>query len=116
MLAKDMFPPGRDDPRGTFAAAWRETISGAGVDDGLDAASVRCAALRCTGIGGPTATVGLDPTGRDGYAAVRRSGRREGTRSGRGLDGWGRCDRRLTGGCLNRRCLNRRWSEPTMPD
>ena len=69
MLAKDMFPPVRDPPGGTFAATWRETTSGAGADDGLEAASVRWAALRCTGIGGPTATVGLDPTGRDGYAA-----------------------------------------------
>ena len=69
MLAKDMFAPASEPPGGTFAGTCRETTSGLAADDGLEAASVRCAALRCTGIGGPTAIVGLDPTGRDGYAA-----------------------------------------------
>jgi hypothetical protein len=63
-----MLPPERDPPGGIFAATCRETTSGVGADNGVDAASVRWAALRCTGIGGPTAIVGLDPTGRDGYA------------------------------------------------
>ena len=69
MFAKDMFPPVRDPPGSTSAATWRETTNGVGADAGLEAPSVRCAAVRCTGIGGPTATDGLDPTSREGYAA-----------------------------------------------
>ena len=82
MLAKDMFPPPRDPPGGTSAATWRETISGVGAAEGPGAASVRCAAVRCTGIGGPTTTVGLDPTGLEGYAAD--AGARGATRAGAG--------------------------------
>ena len=70
MLAKEMFPPESGDPRGTFAATWRETISGAETDDGHARRFRRGVRIWCcTGIGEPTATVGLDPTGRETYAA-----------------------------------------------
>jgi hypothetical protein len=64
MVAKDTVPPPSDEP-GALAATWRETINGDELDDGPDGASVWCAAMRCTGSGGPTATVGPDATGRE---------------------------------------------------
>ena len=62
MLAKDTAPPDRAAPGGRVPAAWRETTIGAAVDGVSAAASLACAALRWTGIDGPTVTIGLDPT------------------------------------------------------